>query len=283
MDEPELVDKELERVALSIGIPPCPAILLELSAETKKDAPDFAKIESLISKDVGLSATLLKTVNSPFYGLRTKVNTTKQAIAMLGLSMLSRTITGLVLRQAFASKDAISMERFWDASAKVAIAASFIAKRLPGMSRDEAYTFGLFQNCGIPILMQRFPNYKETLGIANNTTDKKFTDIEDAAHGTDHATMGYLLTKSWNLPDVLAQAIRFHHEYSVLENRQSTLPIESQSLIAIGLLADHLVQIHSGKNFSVEWLKGGPIALNYLGLSDDELEDIYDEGKHLLE
>ncbi len=283
MDKPELVDKELERVALSIGIPPCPAILLDLSAETKKEMPDFAKIEALIGKDVGLSATLLKTVNSPFYGLSSKISTTKQAIAMLGLSMLSRTITGLVLRQAFVSKDAVSMERFWDASARIAIAASFIAKALRGLNKDEAYTFGLFQNCGIPILMQRFPTYKDTLGNANNATDLKFTDVEDQAHGTDHATMGYLLTKSWNLPDTLSQAIRFHHEYAVLDGKQIGLTEESQGLIAVGLLADHLVASHTGKNFSVEWTKGGALAMSFIGISEGELEDIYEDNKHLLE
>lgn len=278
MAETELVDKELERVATSIGIPPCPAILLDLAAQVKSDNPDFGKIEQLVTKDVGLSATLLKTVNSPFYGLRSKVSTVKQAITMLGLSMLSRTVTGLVLRNSFASKDQISMERFWDTSAKVAIASSFIAKQLPGMNRDEAYTFGLFQNCGIPILMLRFPEYKQTLGIANNSVDRGFTEVEDAAHGTDHATIGYLMTKSWNLPEQLSSAIRFHHDYAMLSDTGSKLTPQSQNLMAIGLLADHAVYLHSGQkgqNFTMEWLKGSDAALAHLGLSTNEVEELY--------
>lgn len=286
MAETELVDTELERVAISIGIPPCPAILLDLAAQVKSDDPDFGKIEQLVTKDVGLSATLLKTVNSPFYGLRAKVSTVKQAITMLGLSMLSRTVTGLVLRNSFASKDQISMERFWDTSAKVAIASSFIAKQLPGMNRDEAYTFGLFQNCGIPILMLRFPEYKQTLGMANNSVDRGFTEVEDAAHGTDHATIGYLMTKSWNLPEQLSSAIRFHHDYAMLCDAASKLAPQSQNLIAIGLLADHAVYLHSGQkgqNFSQEWLKGSDAALAHLGLSENEFEELYQDAKQILD
>ncbi|MEI7789340.1 MAG: HDOD domain-containing protein, partial [Chlorobiaceae bacterium] len=68
--KPELADQEVERIVAGIDIPPCPAILIELSLETSKDTPDFGKIEKLVSRDVGLSGMFLKTVNSPFYGLR---------------------------------------------------------------------------------------------------------------------------------------------------------------------------------------------------------------------
>ncbi|MEI6701906.1 MAG: HDOD domain-containing protein [Deltaproteobacteria bacterium] len=112
MADLELLDKEMERVAQSIGIPACPAILLELSEETKKADPDFQKVEKLVSKDVGLSATLLKTINSPFYGLRNKISSVSQAVGLLGLSTLSSTISGLVLRNVFSCKDQVSMERF---------------------------------------------------------------------------------------------------------------------------------------------------------------------------
>lgn len=283
MEDPKLIDQELERVATSIGIPPCPAILIELASEVKKDDPSFARIEQLVVKDVGLSATLLKTVNSPFYGLRTKVGTVKQAVSMLGLSMLSRTVTGLVLRNSFASKDKISMERFWDTSTQAAMSASFLARHLPGISRDDAYTFGLFQNCGIPVLMQRFPDYKETLGIANNAPDKRFTEVEDQTHGTDHATIGYLLTKSWNMPETLSTAIRFHHEYQALSEANDKILPASRNLIALGLLADQVVTLHSRQNFSLEWAKGGEAALAHLGLSQSEFEDLYEDANAILE
>jgi HD-like signal output (HDOD) protein len=283
MEDTELIDQELERVATSIGIPPCPAILIDLATEVRKDDPSFTRVEQLVVKDVGLSATLLKTVNSPFYGLRTKVGTVKQAVNMLGLSMLSRTVTGLVLRNSFAGKDKISMERFWDTSTQTAMCASFLAKHLPAISRDDAYTFGLFQNCGIPVLMQRFPEYKQTLGVANNAGDRSFTAIEDEVHGTDHATIGYLLTKSWNMPETLSTAIRFHHEYQALSEANAKVSPASRNLIALGLLADHVVTLHSSQNFSLEWAKGGEAALAHLGLSTAEFDDMYEDANAILE
>lgn len=283
MEESELIDQEMERVLKSVGIPPRPAILADLDAEVKKDEPDFRKIERLVCSDVGLSAMLLKTVNSPFFGLHSKAATINQAISVLGLSTLARTITGLMLRKVFASAGQISMERFWDASAKVAMATSYIAKQLPGMNRDEAYTFGLFQDCGIPVLIQRFPEYKQTLGLANQSMDRKFTDIEEEYCQTTHATVGYLLAKSWSLPPVLASAIRFHHEYELLPEPQSLLPREGQDLVAVALLAERALQLQTGLSNSVEWRKGGEIVLQHLGLSESEFDEIVDEIKSFLE
>lgn len=283
MKEPELLDQELERVALGLTIPPRPTILQNLTNETKKDEPDFHKIEQLILSDVSLSATLLKTINSPFYGLRNKASSVKQAISMLGLATLTRVTSGMMLRKVFPSTGQVNMERFWDASAKVALTTSYIAKQLPGLNKDEAYTFGLFQDCGIPLLMQRFPDYKETLAIANQSLNRKFTEIEDEHYNTNHATMGYLMTKSWNLPENLSKAIRFHHDHSLLAESHNGLSLESQNLIALALLAEHAIQLISGMSKSVEWLKGGSLVLDHLGISEAEFDEIVADIKNVLE
>ncbi|OIQ96214.1 HDOD domain protein [mine drainage metagenome] len=270
------VEQELARAADSVGIPACPRILLDLSAETRKADPDFKKIEALVARDTGLLATLFKTVNSPFYGLRSKISTVRQALQILGVSMLSRTVTGIVLKNTLAGKSQADMEQFWESSAKTAMVAAYIAKQIPGMSKDEAYTYGMFQNCGVPILLQRFPEYRNTLGVAGGSAERKYTDIEDEAHGTDHATMGYLLTRSWNLPDELSQAIRYHHEYPMLSDPQSRMTLPSKNLLAIGLVAEHALHARAGAD-SPEWAKGGQYALAHLGLAADELDEIVED------
>ena len=286
MSETEMFIHEIERVAFSIGIPPCPGILLELSEETKKNEPDFSKVEKLLLRDVALSATLIKTINSPFYGFHNKISSVSQAVGLLGLPMVTSAISNLVLKNVFADiKDHINMERYWDSSAKLALSTMHLAKRIPGLNKDDAYTYGLFQNCGVPILIQRFPDYKETLYKANNVSEGKFTTVEDDAHGTDHATVSYLMTKSWNLPEVTTSAIQFHHEYDMLSDSQTKLHSDSKNLIALGLLADHAVHLSSGssKNFSLEWKKGGALALTQLDLSYTDFADICEDIAHLIE
>lgn len=277
------INQELEQAVLNLGIPPCPKILLAISAESKAPEPDLQKIEKLICADVGLSAALIKTVNSPFYGLRTKVHTVMQAIHMLGLSHLSLMVTGMVLREVLKGISTVDMGRFWDASSKVAIISSYIAGRLPyiayehvrrNIDKDEVYTYGLFQDCGIPIMLSYHPEYKAVLAEANLASDRKFTDVEDVKYVNNHTMIGHMLAKSWGLPESMIQAIRNHHEHAALAQDEDFLPVESRDFIALALLSERAIQMTSGLNQTCEWEKGGHWVMRHFGLSDMDLESI---------
>lgn len=284
MQEHNSINLELEQTVRNLGIPSCPKILLELSVEARKDDPDLQKIERLICADVGLSAALIKTVNSPFYGLRNKVHSIMQAIHMLGLSSLSLMVAGMVLRNVLKGSSHIDMARFWGASTKVAIISSYISCRLPYMGisgqtrrqidKDEAYTFGLFQDCGIPIMLSQHSTYKDTLKLCNEAADRKFTDIEDEAYGKNHAMIGYLLAKSWGLPEEMFEAIRCHHEHAALAANHDFLPAASRDFIALALLAEKSIQIITGFNQTTEWQKGGQWVMDYFGLSEQDFNSI---------
>jgi HD-like signal output (HDOD) protein len=276
---------ELEQAVLELGIPPCPKILLDLATEGRKTEPDLQQIEKLISSDVGLSAALIKTVNSPFYGLRNKVHSIMQAIHMLGLSHLSLMVTSMVLREVLKGGSPVDMERFWDASTKVAVISSYIASRLPYIAfehmrrvidKDEAYTYGLFQDCGIPILLNQHANYKDTLKIANESIGRRFTDFEEAAYGHNHAMAGYILARSWGLAESMCVAIHCHHEHVALADNTCHLDETGKDFVALALLSERAIQIISGLNHTCEWQKGGQWVMQHFGISDADFSKIID-------
>ena len=125
-------------------------MLVKLGVEIRRDDPDPRVVVSLLSTDVGLAAAMLKTINSPFFGQSSKISSVASAVGLMGMKMTYQLITGLVLRNAVAG-EVRSLERFWDSAEKVAGIASFIALKLPGVSRDDAYSFGLFRDIDIPI------------------------------------------------------------------------------------------------------------------------------------
>lgn len=283
MEQDKSFDLELEKVVLQLGIPLCPKILLDLSSESRKSEPDLFRIEKLICADVGLSGAIIKTVNSPFYGLRSKVNSIMEAIHMLGLSHLSLMVMGMVLRDVLKGMSSVDMGRFWDASTKVAIISSYIACRLPYLAfesmprqidKDEAYTYGLFQDCGIPILLLKHASYKDILNTANQSKSRKFTEIEDAAYGMNHALVGYLLAKSWGLPETMLQAIRLHHDHAALTQDPGCASSESRDFIALALLAERAIQIITGLNQTFEWQKGGIWVMDHFGLSEADFNSL---------
>lgn len=272
-----LVDALLEASLRDIGIPPRPAILDRIASEMQKDEPDFKRLSAIICADVSLSASLIKTTNSPFFGFRSRVRSVNEALMVLGLDVASRAIAGIILRKVLPIP--AHLERFWDASARIARLSGWLAQRVAkGRLRpDDAYTFGLFRDCGIPILLKRFPGYANVLAEANWETVRSFTAIEDSHLPTNHAMVGCLLAQSWWLPEETCLAIRHHHDITVIEMPAITPPLSSPYLIAIAQLAEHLVQRHSGLSRTSEWPKLGTACLRLLDLPDTDVDNLFVE------
>ena len=255
-----------------IGIPPRPSILLQIEEESRRDEPDFIRLAKIINADVALAAGLIKTANSPFFGYAKRARTAQEALLVLGIRFAVNTISGLALQQIF--KHAPHMERFWDASATTARVAGWLAQQLKGRAGsrpEDAYTFALFRDCGIPVLIIPFPEYLAALNRANDEQILPFTEIERQALGIDHAEVGASLAESWLLPDELCRAIRQHHDRAALEGNGAALSQRSRTLIAFAQLAEYLIQNHTGRAQTHEWEKLGPATLAVLQIGEEEL------------
>lgn len=267
----EIATDSVSDILRTITIPPCPAVVAALLEESRRPEVDFQKIIRLVNGDLGLAAAMMKTANSPFFGLRSKVQTVQQAAAVLGLKNVINIVNGLALQRAL-TPQGVSMERFWERSNYHAMVSARLARRIPGLDRDDAYTFGLFHDCGIPILMQRFPAYKETLALANRSSRPAW-EMENERHGTDHIAVGAMLARNWQLPAFVVHAIRVHHDFEVLGESGSGLPDEVRALAATSLVADHVIARFLDAPEESEWMAHGADALDYLSLDGEELED----------
>lgn len=266
---------DIRKLLGSIEIPSCPAVLAELMKEARKDDADLNRIASLVSRDVALSAGVLKIANSPMFGARTKTASIIQATSILGMRNLLGLVTTELLRSAFA-KDAMPLARFWDNTVLTAQVCQRLCRRLGNADAPTAYLYGLFHDCGIPVLLRRFDNYRETLKAANFAPSRSFTTVEDEAIGTNHAVVGHLLARNWGLPAEVVEAILLHHEYEIFTNEReaSTLACD---LVAIGLIAERAIGIQQRLCEETEWDKGSVAMARYIGLSDTELADLLDD------
>ena len=279
-DEPQIkasLDSLMEGSLRDIGIPPRPAILERISSEMLREEPDYKRLATIIGADVALSAGLIKTANSPFFGYRIRARTINEALMLLGLDVASRALAGIILRRVF--PNSLHLERFWDASARIARVSGWLARRVGNhkLRPDDAYTFGLFRDCGIPVLMMRFPEYKGILARANSEEELGFTAIEEVQLPTNHAIVGCMLAHSWWLPEEIYLAIRYHHDPKVIATPSITPPLTSRYRIAISQFAEHLVQRHTGLSHTREWPKLGEACLKLLDIAEDDIEDILAE------
>jgi HD-like signal output (HDOD) protein len=268
--ERQLGDSSIQAMIKDIPIPPRPVVVQQLQTEMGSHEPDLRKAAHIVSLDVGLTVAVLKTINSPLYGLSRKVESVEQAVSMIGLRQLSILVTALAMRSLLKG-DAKALGRFFDTSAKRAYAMSRMAKATKVVDVGLAQTYGLFCDVGIPLLLNRFPGYLTTLQNANMDAERSFTAVEQAAHDTDHALIGAMMVKSWGLPASVALAIRLHHDYAVFLDPK--IPREISALIAMGLVAEVAIQRFARLHSTVEWFKGGDYVAGALVLSTDEVEE----------
>jgi len=275
-----------EAVALKtlgeVAIPPCPDIVVELLAETRRAEVDFIRLSRLVMGDVGLAAAVLRMANSPFFALRRKVQSAQQAVAVLGLRNLLKIVYGVVLKQSLGGNEALLMMRFWDRSNFNAVVSSWLAGRLPGLSADDAYTFGLFHDAGIAVMMQRYADYKQTLLLAN-AAPTNVTAAEDERYHTNHVLVGAMLANNWYLPEAVVWAIRYHHDLSILTAPRERATPEVCRLVALRAISEHLVARFLNYPDDAEWDQIQEPALAYLGWFDDDLDDLRREMEPMLQ
>lgn len=269
------LDALIERSLADIGIPPCPVILDRFMTEARKDEPDFNLMASIISSDVAVSAGLIKTANSAYFGIRQHVRSVNEALAMLGMRTASRAVAGIILRKTFPNVK--NLERFWDASARISHLSGWLALhlRIAGLHAEDTYTFGLFRDCGIPVLLGRFPEYEKIQQAASGDPAHSYTDVENASLPTNHAMVGCILAQNWWLPNELCLAIRNHHNLAALKSDK--LPMLSRRLIATAQLAEHILSKQMKSDLTQEWPKLGAACLQVLGLDEAELEALCEE------
>lgn len=77
---------------------------LEMVALLNQDDFEFAKLEELVSRDVGISYKLLRYINSPFFARLNKISTIKQALVYMGKDELQRFMALIAISNLSANK-----------------------------------------------------------------------------------------------------------------------------------------------------------------------------------
>ncbi len=267
----------LNDVAQGFHIPAKPEVLTQLQHVMSKPESSSADEARVIIKDVSLSAAILKTINTPYFGLRRKVSDIEQAVCFLGRDIVNDLVAALLFRDAFDGiPSCLTLERFWDDAKDVANAMTFINKHINCALPSYLYSIGLFHDCGIPALSNKFADYKATLVTANANNENSIA-LEQKLYATDHAVIGYFIASSWHLPKDVCTIILNHHELDFL-----TLCKDNDQRLGYAALklAENLVDNDKRKCQSPDWQHLHSKVLQVLGLNQAEylaLEEAYKE------
>ena len=265
-------DSNMTKLVEGIKLPPQPKIILAINREIQSDSASIQRIAELVSQDAALSAKVLKVVNSPLFGVRQEIDSINFAVSRMGMKNFYCVVLSSCLRDSMGIDK--KTERLWQHTALVAKLCESIAKKVSGVAPEKAYMVGLFHDAAIPIIAKKYKTAYETLEkVAIQGGD--INTFEEQAYGTRHAVIGYLLARSWGLPDDVAEAIQYHHTTDL-----SLFPdAASAQLGRILMLADHLSREAAEENEDTDfqdpvWNNIEADVLSDLGLDEDNMLDL---------
>lgn len=256
-----------------VKIPPQPRVLDELRRLLNRREYDVRALARVISQDPGVTALLFKAVKSMAYRQHHPFDSVEQVLHTLGVKETFNLVQAVVLTSITdIKKNRLAYETFWARSQAVAQLAMLIADDRVAVCNifpDQAYLAGMFHDCGVPVLMQRFSTYckKMHLGEAGGWIDLQ---EEDHQFNLDHCAVGYLLARHWSLPDFICDAVRSHHEIKQMGMHAS------RTMVAILQLAMELY-CRQQRVENPEWLAAKDDVLAELGIHDDALPEFCDE------
>ncbi len=206
-----MIDREIMRKLLSVeDFPTLPEIMTSILEATANDATSTDQLTSIIERDHAIAVRILRMANSAFFGLRSPVLTTRQAIVVLGfnavrlLALATSVFDTLSRRKQFA----LDPTDFWMHSFGAAKAAQLLAQRQDGLNSEECFTSGLIHDMGkyaMAIALQH--EYRDIIEMGKET-QRPLREIELAELNTTSEEVGAWLGEKWKLPPSVLTVIR---------------------------------------------------------------------------
>ena len=196
-----------------ISLPEIPSIVYELNEVIANPLSTAGQVAQVITQSPSLTALLLKTVNSSFYGLPSKVDRVSLAVTLIGTRELSALALGISIMSTLKNipSDILSMKSFLEHSLACGIVSRFLAAHKNMRQTEQMFTSGLLHDLGRLIAFIYFP--EEALDSIRHAAQHTMClhAAEQKRMGCHHAHIGRYLLNQWRLPLILENTVCFHH------------------------------------------------------------------------
>jgi len=257
----KVVQQEMELASL-------PNIFFQISESLKNPRSSAAYVAEVISKDVALSAKLLKMVNTPFYGFPSKIDTLSRAVTIVGTNQLTNLALGVSVITAFDNipEEFFTLKEFWMHSVTCGILARLLASKV-GLPGDEKFfVAGLLHDIGRLVMLKNHPQASTEVLRPAKVGRRGLVEVERSVWGCTHAEIGGRMLKSWRLPAFLEVLVHHHH------NPMEASMIKEAAVVHVADFIAHGLSIgSSGASLVPELNTNAWLAL---GLTKDDLAAI---------
>ncbi|VAW69576.1 hypothetical protein MNBD_GAMMA09-2530 [hydrothermal vent metagenome] len=260
-----LVKESIELISL-------PDVYIRLRDMISSPNSSMSDVAQIIAHDPAITARLLKLVNSPFFGLASKVDTMTRAINLLGTQQVHDLVLATVVVDSFSGfvNESYNIYDFWFNGVYCAVTARLLAYHCKSIDTERPFIAGLLHNIGHLVSYQIVPD--ESCASQELATEKNI-DLYIAEReilGFDYAEVGAELMREWHLPASLQEITEFHIE----PEKSSDFKLETNLIHIASIMTQHsILQIP----ITPDTLAINDICWEVTGLSADDMAEIKTE------
>ncbi len=259
--------EELDRID---SVPMLPAMVSRVLGMMDDPNVTAYRLADVVSKDQSLVSSILRIVNSSYYGFHWRISSVSQAVVLLGF----RTIRNLVLATsvintfgAQSQHSAFDRRLHWKHSIACATGAALLARTWRCCDVEDAFLSGLVHDVGRVIMDQLAPEeFAAALRLAREENLTLF-EAERQIFDITHAEIGRHIALKWSFPEPVANAIAHHHA--------SPGPASWTKLSAVVHTADMMTR-SAGLALGAWGPRFEPEALSVLGQAEEAADGLTD-------
>ncbi len=224
----------LEQIAARLqsvhSLPPMPAIALRILHMVNNPLSQVADLALIIEQDPPLAAQIMRYARSALFNFPGEINSVQDAVnIVLGYDRVANIAMGVASLKAFSIPNAgpWGLSAVWRHSLYSSYLCQQLASQMPGDAEVKpgmAYLCGLLHNIGVLLIGHVFrPEYDELNQLIKAHPDAPVSLLERQVFGSGwdddvlmlgHGTIGAVLLKFWNLPDVVIKSAAMHQNQS---------------------------------------------------------------------
>lgn len=222
---------------IDIKLPEVPSLVFELNEIISNPMSSAGEIAQVINRSPSLAATLLKIVNSAFYGLRSKIDSIARAVMLMGSKEVSNLAMGITIMETFKDipKDVMDVASFLEHNLACGIIARILAAHSNMAQTEQLFVSGMLHDIGRLVLYKYFPLYAKLTIMEAEQSAIALLKAEQKILGCSHAHLGKKLLNKWKLPLSLVDNVFYHHNPSSSPNPALAVTIQIADMIVHGL------------------------------------------------
>ena len=252
-----------------------PAVVIRINQAIDDPSSNATTIGRIVNEDPALTAQLLKLVNSPFYGFRSRIDTVFRAIAIIGHRELRHLVLTAHALKTFSDmpNELVSMPQFWRRSLSIGVMTRVLASYARERDIERLFISGLLHDIGSLLIYQQIPHEASELIRRSRREGVWLRDLEEQEMGFDHAEVGGALLEAWGLPAVLVEAVRYHLQ-------PEKAPEDHQKAAYLVHLAHEIHHHHLDRDPGLaEDAEIDPVLFEKLEIPVDSLEKMIEQAK----